>query len=57
MTTKKKVITATIEIEDDPSTEKLEGLSPKMIAIASNKFFDVLGLPKAEVKKIREGEK
>ena len=57
MTTKKKVITATIEIEDDPSTEKLEGLSPKMIAIASNKFFDVLGLPEAEVKKIREGEK
>jgi hypothetical protein len=57
MATKKKVITAVIEIEDNPSTEKLEGLSPRMIAIASNQFFNALGFPDEEIKKIREGEK
>ena len=59
MTTKKKVVVpkkaeAKSEPVSIPVDRDIEGLSPRMAAIGSRKFFDLLKLPEADKDEIDE---
>ena len=59
MVAKKKVIVPKkAEVKSEPASipvdRDIEGLSPRMAAIGSRKFFDLLKLPEAEADEIDE---